>query len=48
MGEGILTYGLDYSLRLPISIIIGNSGQVQISLSKGLGEVVLSLKDFTR
>lgn len=35
VGEGILTCGLEYSLRLPIPVIIGNSGQVQISLSKG-------------
>jgi len=35
VGEGILTRGLEYSLRLPIPFIIGNSGQVQISLSKG-------------
>ena len=34
VGEGILTCGLRYSLRLPIPFIIGNSGHVQISLSK--------------
>jgi hypothetical protein len=35
VGEGILTYGLKYFLRLPIPLIIGNGGQVQISFSKG-------------
>jgi hypothetical protein len=34
MEEGILTRGLDYSLRLPIPVMVGNSGYVQISLSK--------------
>jgi hypothetical protein len=35
VGEGILTCGLEYSLRLPIPFINGNSGQVQISHFKG-------------
>jgi hypothetical protein len=35
VGEGILTCGMGYSLRLPIPFISGNSGQVQISLPKG-------------
>ena len=47
MGEGVLTCGLDYSLRLPISGNHGNSGQVQISLFKGSCGVAVSLEDGT-
>lgn len=43
VGEGILTCGLEYSLRLPIPVINGNSGQVQISLSKGPCDMVFVL-----
>jgi len=47
VGEGILTCGLGYSLRLPIPLVIGNSGHVQISLPKGPSDMALSLEVFT-
>jgi hypothetical protein len=43
VGEGILTCGLGYSLRLPIPFISGNSGQVQISLPKGPCDIAFVL-----
>lgn len=43
VGEGILTCGLGYSLRLPIPFISGNSSQVQISLPKGPCDIAFVL-----